>query len=124
MVAVTSLPAAATRRTPARSHASLRVVPQVHGLGSSVPRHLRTAALAFVLVVAAALALALARMPQVDLSSTRTVGTHVVAPGDSMWSIAVEHAPAGGAGGYVERLIEANGTARVSAGDVVVLPAG
>ena len=31
-----------------------------------------------------------------------------------MWSIAVEHAPAGEAAGYVERLVAANGASRRS----------
>lgn len=123
MVAVTSLPAPAARRSPVRTTSPLAVAAPVRGMGARSARQLRTAAIVLVVLVAAGLAISLARMPQLDLSSTRTVGTHVVAPGESMWSIAVEHAPAGGAGGYVERLVEANGTARVSAGDVIVLPA-
>ncbi len=47
---------------------------------------------------------------------------HVVAEGETMWSIAVEHAPAGEAAVYVERLVAANGGASVAAGQVLTLP--
>lgn len=40
-----------------------------------------------------------------------------------MWSIAVEHAPAGEAAGYVERLVAANGAATVAPGQELSLPA-
>lgn len=48
--------------------------------------------------------------------------TYVAVPGDSMWSIAQDSAPAGTASAYVERLVAANGTSLVEPGQVVVLP--
>ena len=37
--------------------------------------------------------------------------------GDSMWSLAVEHAPAGQAAGYVEAMVVANGNRRTNVTD-------
>ena len=74
---------------------------------------------ALTLVAAAALALAvllagasLVRTPTVAPSAP---ATHVVAEGETLWSIAVSTAPAGEAAGYVERLVEATGADEVLA---------
>jgi len=77
------------------------------------------------LVLALAVVLAGAYLVRTPAPSpgSRTA-THVAAEGDTMWSIAVAHAPAGDAARYVEALVEANGSARVSPGQAVTLPAG
>lgn len=48
--------------------------------------------------------------------------THVVADGETMWSIALDVAPAGEAATYVERLVAVNGGALVVPGQVLALP--
>lgn len=73
--------------------------------------------------VAGAAVLALAALPALDLSTSRVSGTYVVTEGDTIWSIASEMAPAGGAAGYAERLVEMNGSSVVAAGQVLELPA-
>lgn len=47
---------------------------------------------------------------------------HVVATGETMWSIARDVAPAGEAATYVERLVEVNGASTVAPGQVLELP--
>lgn len=47
---------------------------------------------------------------------------HVVADGETMWSIAVDAAAAGEAAGYVERLVAVNGSATITPGQVLTLP--
>ena len=73
-------------------------------------------------VVLAAVALALTPAPAPGASAADT-SSYVAEAGDTMWSIAVAHAPAGEAATYVESLVAANGTARVAPGQAVVLPA-
>lgn len=136
MVAIASLPTTAT--TPGRAH---RAAPAHRpGPGASrpplalVPAHrpaARTAAGRSLGSVVGAALLALAVVLALGyLASTPTAapgasaaGTHVVAEGETMWSIAVEHAPAGEAAGYVERLVAANDGAAVAPGQELLLPA-
>jgi hypothetical protein len=137
MVAIASLPATATAPGRAQRAGSpaprpglgprrpaLTLVPP-HGspsgsvAGRSVGGVLAMALLALAVVLAAGY---LVLTPTVAPGSA-TAGTHVVAEGDTMWSIAVEHAPAGEAAGYVERLVAANGGASVAPGQELLLPA-
>lgn len=77
---------------------------------------------ALVLVVVAVAFTFLARSAPLDAATpARTAGTHTVAEGETLWSIARDVAPAGEAATYVERLVEVNG-AQVSSGQVLVLP--
>lgn len=136
MVAIASLPTTVT--TPGRVHRatspalrpgpgvrrpSLSLVPP-HGAtprtvaGRPLASVVATALLALAVLLAGAY---LVQTPTVT-PGTATAGTHVVAEGDTMWSIAVEHAPAGEAAGYVERLVAANGGATVEAGQELSLP--
>lgn len=121
MVAIASLPTTVTPRRPA-----LTVVPSRR---PSAPRAagqpLRSRCLAAALALAAVLALAyLVATPAVGTGTAApAAGSLVAEPGDTMWSIAVEHAPAGEAAGYVEELVAANGGATVAPGQVVTLPA-
>jgi LysM repeat protein len=78
-----------------------------------------TAVLALAVLLAGAY---LVRTPMVAPGAA-VAGTHVVAEGETMWSIAVRHAPAGQAAGYVERLVAANGAATVAPGQELSLPA-
>ena len=74
------------------------------------------------LALAVVLALGYLVATPIAAPGTATAGTHVVADGETMWSIAVEHAPAGEAAGYVEQLVAANGGAAVAPGQELVLP--
>lgn len=49
-------------------------------------------------------------------------GGHTVVAGETMWSIANDVAPAGEAGGYVERLVALNATSVASPGQILTLP--
>lgn len=77
-------------------------------------------------VLAVAVLLALAHLvvtPPVGAADVPAVTDHhVVSEGDTMWSIAVEHARAGEAAGYVERLVAVNGGATIEPGQSVALP--
>lgn len=110
-------PAALTSAGPATRRGQVEQVgPIAHG---------RIQAVLVGLVVGAVLVAAafLATSPPLTASGApATAGTHVAAEGESMWSIARAHAPAGEAAGYVERLAEANGSAKVRPGQVLVLP--
>jgi LysM repeat protein len=134
MVAIASLPT--TVATPGRA---LRPAPSRPDRGARrpsltvVPHHrpaARTVAGRSVASVVGAAFLALAVLVAVAyLASTPAsapgaslAGTHVVAEGETMWSIAVEQAPAGEAAGYVERLVAANGGAVVTPGQELLLP--
>jgi len=120
MVAIASLPTTVTPRRPVLTVVPPRRTTPVRAAG----RPLRSLVVAAALALAVVLALAyLVTTPAVGTGTvTPATGTYVAAPGDSMWSIAVEHAPAGEAAGYVEELVAANGGATVSAGQVVTLP--
>ena len=89
------------------------------------PRQLAHVLLAAVLVVVAVLSLTyLVRSdPMVPSDSVPVLDqTHVVAAGETMWSIASDVAPAGEAATYVERLVAVNGSASVTPGQVLALP--
>lgn len=128
MVAIATLPrtltrpaaAAPDRRLPVAGRSGrprLALVP-APTRGRSLVGLVAGALLALAVVVAGAY---LIRTPTVSPGSSGA--THVVAEGETMWSIAVAHAPAGEAATYVERLVDANGTAAVAAGQQVTLPA-
>lgn len=136
MVAIASLPTTVTApgRTRRATSPALRTGPGVRRpvltlvpAPSAGPRTVAGRPLAsFVATAILALAVLLAGA---YLVLTPTVapgaafaGVHVVAEGETMWSIAVEHAPAGEAAGYVERLVAANGSATVAAGQELTLP--
>ncbi len=110
---------------PAGGSPSLRLVaPGRHPVNLG-PRQLAHLLLAVVLVVVAALSVAyLVRSDPLVPSDTVPVldQTHVVRAGETMWSIATEVAPAGEAAIYVERLVDANGTATATPGQVLALP--
>ena len=130
MVAITAFPNAIAVPSPRRTspsptrRAPLRSVPaaaprrQLAGIGRGVS----WALVALVAVVAAAYLALAAPAPVVEGIPVQEA-THVVQPGDSMWSVANEVAPAGEAAAYVERLVEVNGSASVAPGQVLVLPA-
>ena len=137
MVAIASLPTTVTvpgrtRRAPSPARRSgpgvrrpvLTLVPAPSAAPRTVAGRSPGSLVATVLLVLAVV------LPGAYLVLTPTVapgaaavGTHVVAEGETMWSIAVEHAPAGEASGYVERLVAANGSAVVVAGQELSLPA-
>lgn len=85
-----------------------------------------TGRVAATVVLAVAVLLAVVHLvvtPPVGAADAPAVsGHHVVTEGDTMWSIAVEHARAGEAAGYVERLVAVNGGATVEPGQAVALP--
>lgn len=109
--------------TPARDTAAgrLQLVPPLHRSSSRPGRLLGALVLVAVLVVAVGYLLS-----QPALEPTGAIAVqdqvHVVASGETMWSIASEVAPAGEAATYVERLVEVNGSATVAAGQVLELP--
>ena len=128
MVAITAFPtaiAAPSRRPAPSGRPDLQVVParQCARPGTGVVGRMVLAALLAVVGVVAVAHLVLADpLPEAGAIPV-TDGGHVVAPGETMWSIATEVAPAGEAAAYVERLVEVNGSARVVPGEVILLPA-
>lgn len=134
MVAIASLPTTVTssgrahrapahRPGPGAGRPALALVPPVgSGAATSSRRSLASVVGAALLALAVVLAVGyLATTP--TTSPTASVdGTHVVAEGDTMWSVAVAHAPAGEAAGYVERLVDLNGGAAVTPGQELLLP--
>ena len=115
MVAITTTP-----RLPAHHRPTLRLVPPAgarRGVGEVV-----AAGVALLVVFAAVLYLLQAPPTATAGQIPVSDATHVVADGDTMWSIAVDVAPAGEAAAYVERLVEVNGTAIAVPGDVLALP--
>lgn len=132
MVAIASLPTTST--APGRA---LRAVP-AHRPGPGVRRPALTlvapantaarrslASVAGAVLLALAVVFALGYLAATPATSpgAAVAGTHVVAEGETMWSIAVQRAPAGEAAGYVERLVAANGVATVTPGQQLSLPA-
>lgn len=117
MVAITTTPSRNRPTTPTASRRRLAVVPaqERHGVSWAV-----TAALLAVVAVAA-LAFLVRSAPLDASAAPRTAGTHAVAEGETLWSIAGEVAPAGEAATYVERLVEVNGST-VAPGQVLTLP--
>ena len=138
MVAIASLPttvttpgralrtaSAAPRPVPGPRRPALQLVPPA----GSVPRTVAgrpVASLVATVLLALAVVLALGYLVATPTPTatpgTATAGTHVVADGETMWSIAVANAPAGQAAGYVEQLVAANGGAAVAPGQELVLP--
>lgn len=133
MVAIASLPTTVT--TPVRAlrapspppgpgagRARLALVAPHGGARPASDRSPGAVVAAVLLALAVVLAAGyLVSTPTVSPGAT-SAGTHLVTEGETMWSIAVEHAPAGEAAGYVERLVAANGGASVAAGQELVLP--
>lgn len=136
MVAIASLPTTVTvpgrtlgaaslapRSAPGARRPALQLVPEPGAAPRTVVgRPLGSVVATALLVLGVVLALAYLVTTPDAAPGSGTAGTHVVADGETMWSIAVEHAPAGQAAGYVERLVAANGGATVAAGQELVLP--
>ncbi len=136
MVAIASLPTTVT--TPGRALRAASTAPRpvpgprrpvlqlVPPAGSAprtvVGRPVGSLVATALLALAVVLALGYLVTTPTATPGTATAGTHVVADGETMWSIAVEHAPAGQAAGYVEQLVAANGSAAVAPGQELVLP--
>lgn len=116
MVAITTAPQVHRRPQPAR----LRSVPPLARRRPGVSWVLAALAALVVVVSAAYLVQAGPTLAAGELPLLET--THVVVPGETMWSIATEVAPAGEAATYVERLVAANGGASVTPGQTLVLP--
>lgn len=134
MVAIASLPTTVT--TPGRAHRApshrpgpgarrpaLTLVPPVGTGARTAPgRSIASVVAAALLALAVVLAAAYLATTPTTSPGAGVAGTHVVAEGETMWSIAVANAPAGEAAGYVERLVEANGGATVAPGQELLLP--
>ncbi len=126
MVAITSHPEfIATPRPSVAAPPRLRLV----GDGPSTPvvrvQHVPRFLLSLFLAVVAILATVSLMLtePLADPGTIRVAdATHVVTDGETMWSIALDVAPAGEAAGYVERLVAVNGGAIVVPGQVLTLP--
>lgn len=121
MVAIASIPSSSTPlRQQRRPDPVLVSVPDL----SRRPFPVRGSAVATVVLVAVALLAAtyLATRPPMSTGAPAIAGSHVVAEGETMWSIAVDNAPAGEAAGYVEQLVAVNGDARVAPGQRITLP--
>jgi len=54
--------------------------------------------------------------------TVRPVATHVVQPGDTLWSIAESNHGQASLTAYVDTLVEANGGTRLEVGQVISLP--
>lgn len=121
MVAITTQPAPLRLPMPARSvgRPALHIVDDLDQAPATWGRFLAMALLVLATVLAVGY---LIQADPAPASGTVTMGTHVVAEGESMWSIARSVAPVGEAAIYVERLVEANGTGTVSVGQVLQLP--
>lgn len=129
-----SLPATAPRRRPA---APSTARPSLSVVGSRRPAavvQIDTARVAgvrpplLVMLLAVVAFLGVAGLLMIEpLAEPGTVAvaeaTHQVAEGETMWSIALDIAPAGQASTYVERLVQVNGGATVVPGQVLRLPA-
>ncbi len=125
MVAITFPTSPAPGLGPGHDYAAaparLQLVSPLHRSSSRPGRLLGALVLLAVLVAAVGYLLS-----QPALEPTGSIAVqdqvHVVAPGETMWSIASEVAPAGEAATYVERLVEVNGSAAVASGQVLELP--
>lgn len=134
MVAIASLPTTATtsgrahraapahRPGPGVHRPSLTLVPPQRPVGRTAGRSVGSVVGAALLAMAVLLAVGYLVSTPTSMPAASVAGTHVVAEGETMWSIAVEHAPAGEAAGYVERLVAANDGAVVAPGQELVLP--
>ena len=116
MVAITTAPQLRRRPQPTR----LRSVPQPTGRRAGVSWVLGAVAVLVVVISAAYLVQAGPAPAGGEIPVLER--THVVARGETMWSIASEIAPAGEAATYVERLVAANGGASVTPGQTLALP--
>ena len=114
MVAITVCP-------PSPHVPRLHVAPRSRPAGIGAGRALGIGLLVMVVLLAVGY---LATAPALEASGAIPVQdtVHVVAPGETMWSIANTVAPAGEAATYVERLVEVNGTAAPAPGQVLELP--
>ena len=133
MVAITTNPAPRHHRSAAErpvptgpAHvgpAPLRLVPPPDGTRSRLDA-VRVFALTAAAVVLVAAVGYLLSAPALGTSGAVPVQeeVHVVAAGETMWSIAGDVAPAGEAATYVERLVEVNGSATVVPGQRLRLP--
>ncbi len=125
MVAITTNPVRrpAPSIRPSRSRA-LHAVPErtVVAQSGRALRHLGLLALLAVVVLAVGYLASTTATPPGAVASVATLEAHVVAEGETMWSIAQDIAPAGEAATYVERLVEANGGSAVAAGQVLTVP--
>lgn len=112
-----------TRPVP-RRHLELVGARATESTATAVLRRLLPVAVAVAALVAVVV-LALSPSSGASVDGIPVDGrTHVVAAGETMWSIASELAPAGEAAVYVERLVAVNGGASVTPGQVLTLPAG
>lgn len=128
MVAITSnsIPAYAAPSRRPRPQGGLRLVDAHRPAAAVRLDDVRRPALALLLAVVAFLGVAGLVMSE-PLAEPGTIAvseaTHLVVEGDTMWSIALDVAPAGQAAAYVERLVEVNGGATILPGQVLRLPA-
>ncbi len=116
---------------PRQRPRSLRVVPDrviADGViadrviaDGQTPRASRLVTAALVAIVLVAVGLLVAS-PSAPAASAATLDAHVVAEGETMWSIAQDIAPTGEAATYVERLVDANGGASVQVGQALTVP--
>lgn len=132
MVAITAIPNTIARPRPSRpssrpapAPSALRLVPDRRPVAAVTVRGL-PGVLATILLAAVAMLAITALVRAEPLAEPGTIGladsVHVVAEGETMWSIAVDRAPAGEAAAYVERLVEVNGSAVVVPGQSLQLP--
>lgn len=126
MVAITTSNPVRRSAPSLRSHGprALHVVPErpaSTGTGRALHR-LGLVAMVAVVVLAVGYLVSTSATPPGAVASVPTLEAHVVADGETMWSIAQEIAPAGEAATYVERLVEANGGSAVAAGQVLTVP--
>ena len=106
---------------PAPRRRALHVAPE-----PTAPAPLRLvglAALVLVVVLAVGYLASTTATPPGATGAAPTLDAHVVAEGETRWSIAQAIAPAGEAGTYVERLVAANGGGAVAVGQVLTVPA-
>lgn len=100
----------------------LRFRRPLEAAGAGAGRRRRSSVVTAV-IVTAALVVALGYLASTPVPTPgQAATTHVAAEGETMWSIAVAHAPAGEAATYVEALVAANGGAIVAPGQTLTLP--
>jgi hypothetical protein len=69
-------------------------------------------------------AVALGRVPA-SASGSRpgfAQSTHLVEPGETLWSIAESVHPGGNLAAYVDKLVQANGSSTIRVGQQIILP--
>jgi LysM domain len=75
--------------------------------------------------VVALFAVALGRVPASASGShpgSSAQATHLVEPGETLWSIAESVHPGGNLAAYVDKLVHANGSSTIRVGQQIVLP--